>query len=277
MQVDAHQHFWSFDEVEYGWIVDGGLDALKRSFLPADLAPILEAHGVDGTIAVQARQSLAETEWLLDLAAEHPWILGVVGWVDLVGGDVAAAVTRLRERPGGERLVGIRHVIQDEPAGFMDAPAFRDGVRQLGPLGLAYDLLIHERQVMEGVRFCAALDEQRIVLDHFGKPRIKDGVLEPWAQAMGELGKMPHVSIKLSGLVTEADWEGWTPQDLRPYIDVVLETFGEERVMFGSDWPVCTLAADYEAVLSVAQPWTRVHGARAAQRAYGFSGTVKAP
>ena len=269
MQVDAHQHFWSFDEGEYAWIVENGLDALRRDFLPGDLKPILDAHGIDGTVAVQARQSLRETEWLLGLAAEHPWILGVVGWMDLSDGDIAEEVARFRSLPGGERLVGMRHVIQDEPDGFMDAAAFREGVRQLGPLDLAYDLLIHERQGAEAVRFCAALDEQPIVLDHFGKPLIKDGVMEPWAQAIAELGAMPHVSVKLSGLVTEADWAAWTPADLRPYIDVVIRAFGEERVMFGSDWPVCTLAADYGAVRAVGEPWTAASGARAAESAYG--------
>ena len=277
MQVDAHQHFWFFDAEEYAWIVDNGLDALRRDFLPEDLKPILDAHGIDGTVAVQARQSLAETEWLLALASQHPWILGVVGWVDLAGGDVAEEVARLRGLPGGARLVGMRHVIQDEPDGFMDAAAFRSGVRELGALGLTYDLLIHERQAAEAVRFCAALDGQPIVLDHFGKPLIKDGVLEPWAGAIKELGAMPHVSVKLSGLVTEADWSAWTPDDLRPYIDVVMGAFGEERVMFGSDWPVCTLAGDYSAVRAAAEPWTKAHGTQAAQRAYGPLAIERAP
>ena len=269
MQVDAHQHFWSFSEEEYAWIVSNGLDALRRDFLPPDLAPILKAHGIDATIAVQARQSVEETEWLLGLAAENPWIVGVVGWMHLAGGGVEEEVARLRTLPGGEWLVGMRHVIQDEPDGFMDAAPFREGVRQLGALDLAYDLLIFERQAEEAVRFCAALDEQRIVLDHIGKPRIKDRVLEPWAKAMGELGAMPHVSVKLSGLVTEADWETWTPADLRPYIDVAMEAFGEGRVMFGSDWPVCTLAAEYGAVVESLGPWTADSGTGAAIRAYG--------
>jgi L-fuconolactonase len=272
MQVDTHQHFWSFSEEEYAWIVENGLDALRRDFLPEDLAPILQANGIDATIAVQARQSAEETEWLLGLAAEHPWIVGVVGWVHLADGAVGEEVERLRSLPGGERLVGMRHVIQDEPDGFMDAAPLREGVRALGSLGLTYDLLIFERQAEEAVRFCAALDEQPIVLDHIGKPRIKDGVLQPWAGAMAELGAMPHVSVKLSGLVTEADWEAWTAADLRPYIETTMEAFGEERVMFGSDWPVCTLAADYGAVVETLGPWTADQGTKAAQRAYGLPG-----
>ncbi len=270
MQVDAHQHFWSFDPEQYPWIVEGGLSALRRDFLPADLRPILDAHGVDATIAVQARQTVGETEWLLSLAATHPWIIGVVGWVDLAAGGVEESIARLRSLPGGERHAGLRHVIQDEPDGFMDAQPFREGVRALGALDLTYDLLVFERQAEEAIRFCRDLDDQRIVLDHIGKPRIQDRAIEPWAAAMKELGTMPHVTVKLSGLVTEADWEHWTPDDLRPYIDATLEAFGDGRVMFGSDWPVCTLAAEYGAVRAAAEPWTREHGTRAVRSGYGL-------
>lgn len=273
MQVDAHQHFWSYDEERYPWIVENGLDALRRDFLPADLRPLLDAHGVRSTIAVQACHTVEETEWLLALSAEHPWIVGVVGWVDLAAGDVDGQVARLRELPGGDRLVGIRHVIQDEPDGFMDDESFRRGVRRLGDLDLAYDLLIYERQSEEAVRFCEALDGQRIVLDHIGKPRIKDGLMEPWGTAMGRLAGLGHVSVKLSGMVTEASWGSWKLGDLEPYIERTFETFGEDRVMFGSDWPVCTLAADYGSVLRVAAPWTSNHGGKAAETAYGPLGS----
>ncbi|QDV04628.1 Amidohydrolase [Planctomycetes bacterium Poly30] len=269
MQVDAHQHFWSYDAADYPWIVDGGLDALRRDFLPEHLRPLLDAHGVQATIAVQACQTARETEWLLGLAADHPWIVGVVGWVDLAAGGVADEIARLRELPGGDRLVGVRHVIQDEPDGFMDAEPFRRGARELADLDLAYDLLIYERQAEEAIRFCEALDGQRIVLDHIGKPRIKDGALEPWGEEMKRFAALDHVSVKLSGMVTEADWSGWKLGDLEPFIEKTFEAFREERVMFGSDWPVCTLAADYGSVLRVAAPWTSNHGLRAAEAAYG--------
>ncbi|MEM8710307.1 MAG: amidohydrolase family protein [Planctomycetota bacterium] len=280
MQLDTHQHFWAFDEKEYGWIVDEGLDALRRDFLPADLRPLLDAAGVEATIAVQARQTLEETEWLLELAAAHPWIAGVVGWMDLEAGGVEEEIGRLRERPGGARLVGMRHVIQGEAEGFMDRPAFREGVRELGRAGLTYDLLIFERQMEEAVRFCAALDGQPIVLDHVGKPRIRDGAdyagVEVWRRGMRELGAMPHVSCKLSGMVTEADVERWTEADLAPFIETSVEAFGVERLMFGSDWPVCTLAADYARVRSVVEPFlgdaSRAdRGWLAASRAYGVT------
>lgn len=251
MQIDAHQHFWRYSEADYGWIVDNGLDALKRDFLPSDLEPQMRAAGFDGTVAVQARQDTAETEWLLDLAREHPWIRGVVGWVDLRSDGLDAELERLHAR--SSRLVGVRHVIQDEPDGFMDDPALRRGVARLADHGLTYDLLIYERQLDEAVRFCAALDGQRIVLDHIAKPRIAAGELDAWSRGLGELAAMEHVACKLSGMVTEADWESWTPDDLRPYVERVLEAFGPERLMLGSDWPVCTLAADYLRVMDVAR------------------------
>ncbi len=251
MQIDAHQHFWSYSEADYGWIAEGGLEPLKRDFLPADLAPLLQAAGFDGTIAVQARQDTRETEWLLRLAAESPWILGVVGWVDLKSKTLDDELERLRATSA--RFVGVRHVIQDEPNGFMDDPALRRGVARLGRHGLTYDLLIFERQLDEAVRFCAALPDQRIVLDHVGKPRIRDGEFDAWSRGMGELAAMEHVACKVSGMVTEADWGAWTPGDLRPYVERVLEAFGPDRLMLGSDWPVCTLAADYGRVMQVAQ------------------------
>lgn len=275
MQLDTHQHFWAFDESEYGWIVDEGLDALRRDFLPADLRPLLDAAGVEATIAVQARQTVQETEWLLGLARANPWIAGVVGWMDLAAGGVDEEAARLRERPGGERLVGMRHVIQAESDGFMDQPAFRNGVRELGRAGLTYDLLIFERQMEEAVRFCAALDGQPIVLDHVAKPRIRDGAdyagVDVWRRGMQELGAMPHVSCKLSGMVTEANVESWTEADLRPFIEVAMEAFGVDRLMFGSDWPVCTLAGDYERVRSAVEPFLGgAHdGWSAAIQAYG--------
>ena len=270
MRIDAHQHFWKFAPDEYGWIVENGLEALRRDFGPADLRVQLDAHGIDGSIAVQARQSEAETEWLVGLSAEHPWIVGVVGWLDLRADGAPDDIARVRAK--SDALVGLRHVIQDEAPGFMDDGAFRRGVAAAGRAGLVYDLLIFERQLEEGARFCAALDDQPIVLDHIAKPRIADGVIEPWSEGLGRLAAMEHVMVKVSGLVTEADHGAWTPEDLRPYLDRTLETFGPERLMFGSDWPVCTLAAPYGEVFDLVHEWAAPF--TEAERAALFGGTA---
>ncbi|MEM6568641.1 MAG: amidohydrolase family protein [Planctomycetota bacterium] len=257
MRIDAHQHFWRYDAARYGWIADGGLAALQRDFLPADLDPLLRANGMQGSIAVQARQDVEETEWLLDLAAETSWILGVVGWVDMRSETVDVELERLRARAGGDRLVGLRHVVQDEPPGFLDDPTFRAGVAQLAKHDLTYDVLVYERQMEEAVRFCAAFPDQRLVLDHIGKPRIADGAIDEWARRLRELGAMEHVTCKVSGMVTEADHASWTYEQITPYIDAAYEAFGPERLVFGTDWPVCTLAADYGRVCEVFDNWQR--------------------
>lgn len=255
MRIDAHQHFWTYDADRYGWIAENGLKALERDFLPADLKPLLDRHGIDGTVAVQARQDVEETEWLLDLARENDWIRGVVGWVDLASDRADVDLERLRARDGGERLVGLRHVVQDEPAGFLDDERFRDGVRRLAKHDLTYDVLIFERQMEEAIRFCAALDGQRLVLDHIGKPRIADGEIESWSSHLRELGAMEHVTCKISGMVTEADHDAWSYEQLTPYMDATFEAFGPRRILFGTDWPVCTLAAPYERVAEVFDAW----------------------
>ena len=279
MAIDAHQHFWTYDEARYGWIAENGLRALERDFLPDDLRPLLDRRGIDGTVAVQARQDLEESEWLLGLADEHPWIRGVVGWVDLASGEVDAQLDQLEGARGGDRLVGIRHVVQDEAPGFLDDGGFRQGVERLAARGLTYDVLIFERQLEEAVRFCAALPGQRLVLDHVAKPRIAAGEIDRWAALMRELGAMEHVTCKVSGMVTEADHAGWTYDQLTPYMDVAFEAFGPRRLMFGSDWPVCTLAAPYERVHEVFEHWRSslslvgagVDTAAAVEAAYGIS------
>ena len=265
MRIDAHQHFWNYDAAEYGWIADNGLDALARSFGPRDLRPLLDAKGIDGCIAVQARGTLGESRWLLELAHGNPWILGVVGWADLVSPELSAdldgleELSRCSEDPSGDRsgsrLVGLRHVVQDEADGFLDQEIFRRGVREVGRRGLTYDVLVFARQMAEAVRFCEALPGQRFVLDHIGKPEIAKGRLDGWLEPLKELGRMDHVSVKLSGLVTEADHVGWTDDDLRPFLDATLEAFGPSRLMAGSDWPVCTLAATHGETFRLLEDW----------------------
>jgi L-fuconolactonase len=246
-RIDAHQHFWRYDPVEYAWI-DATMTPLQRDFLPGDLAPELRAAGVDACVAVQARSSLAETRWLLELASEHPWIAGVVGWIDLQAPDVPAQVSAIAGEP---KLVGVRHIVQAEPDGFLDRPEFRRGIAALERAGLAYDILIFARQLPEAIRFAAAFPDQRFVLDHLGKPDIRGGAFDAWRRDLDRISARRNVCAKLSGLVTEADWRRWTVTDIRRYVDAALDAFGPQRLMIGSDWPVCTLAADYGRTMEI--------------------------
>jgi L-fuconolactonase len=242
MRVDAHQHFWRYDPAEYVWIGEG-MERLARDYLPADLAPLLTAEGIAGSVAVQARQTIEETRWRLGLAAKHPAILGVVGWVDLRSSDVGE---QLREFAANPRFVGVRHVVQDEPdERFLLGEAFVGGLRQLHGFGLTYDLLLYPPQLPAAVELAGMTPEQPFVLDHLAKPLIKPGTLDPWQADLRALARHPNVSCKLSGLVTEAAWQGWRRADFAPYLEVALEAFGPKRLMLGSDWPVCLLAAEY--------------------------------
>ena len=245
--IDSHQHFWLYDARTYGWI-DETMTALRRDFLPDDLGPLLTPEGVDATIAVQARQDEEETAWLLDLASRYGFIRGVVGWVDLQAADVESRVERLADTP---RLVGVRHVVQAEPDGFLHRAAFHRGMKAVERCDLVYDVLIYARQLPEAVRFVTAFPRQRFVLDHLGKPDVRGNGLLEWSRRLQELAEVPQVWCKLSGLVTEADWQSWTPAGLRPYLDTALDAFGPSRLMFGSDWPVCTVAASYHEVLAL--------------------------
>jgi L-fuconolactonase len=268
MKIDAHQHFWKYDATEYPWI--GAGTVLERSWMPEDLRPILEGAGMDGCVAVQARQSMEESRWLLDLAEEHSWIRGVVGWVDLRSERVDEELGELMGRRG---LVGVRHVVQDEvDEDFLGGGAFCRGVGKLAGYGLAYDLLIYARQLESAVRMVERFPEQRFVIDHLAKPEIRLGKLEGWREWMKEMGKFPQVMCKVSGMVTEAAVGDWKAEDLRPYMEVVLEVFGVDRLMFGSDWPVCLLAADYGRVLGVVEG--ALEGFSAEDRAKIFGGNA---
>ncbi len=241
MRIDAHQHFWRYTREEYSWI-DEPMRAIRRDFLPPDLAPLLAATRLDGTIAVQARQTLAETHWLLELARAHPLIKGVVGWVPLAEPGVGATLDELVRDP---RFKGVRHVVQGEPAGFLEAPSFNAGVREITQRGLVYDLLVFARQLEEAARFVDRHPSQRFVLDHIAKPVVAGLPPAAWRHSLDELARRPNVACKFSGVVTEVpDWQ-WTPDLLRPYFEAVLEAFGPDRLMFGSDWPVCLVAAEY--------------------------------
>jgi L-fuconolactonase len=247
--VDAHHHIWDPARADYPWLTDE-LAAIRRAFTPADLAPLLAAAGVDATILVQTRSSLDETRELLAAAAATPFIRGVVGWVDLTDRAVGDTINGLRAGPGGDRLVGIRHQVHDEPdPDWLRREDVGRGIRTVGEAGLVYDLLVRTRELPAALELARREPETRFVIDHIAKPPIRDGVMEPWAGRIGSFGALHNVTCKVSGMVTEADWDAWTPSDLAPYAAHVLEVFGPRRLLFGSDWPVCLLAASYSRVL----------------------------
>ena len=247
MRIDAHQHFWRYDPDEYDWI-DDSMSGIRRDFLPADLQPELKRAGFDGSIAVQARQSLDETRWLLDLADSSPFILGVVGWVDLRSEKARAQLTRLKH----PKLIGLRHIVQSESDDrFLLQPDFLRGISLLEEFNLTYDILIYPRHLPVAAEFVARFPRQRFILDHLAKPLVKSATLHPWDSDIRGLAKFPNVFCKLSGLVTEADWKAWKPEHFSPYLEIALECFGPERLMIGSDWPVCLVAAPYSRAINL--------------------------
>lgn len=247
LRIDAHQHFWRYDPGSYGWI-DEPMAALRRDYLPAEARGEMARTGIDACVAVQVRQSLEETRWLLAIADANPFIAGVVGWVDLQAPDVGA---RLESFAGHPKLVGVRHIVQGEPDEFMRRPAFRAGLGVLQEFGLAYDILVYSRQLPMAIELVDYFPAQPFVLDHLGKPDIRGGRFDAWQRNIRELAARANVCAKVSGLVTEADWTRWTPDALRPYLDVAFDCFGASRLMIGSDWPVCTVAADYQRTMRV--------------------------
>jgi L-fuconolactonase len=259
--IDAHQHFWSYDRTEYAWI-DESMAAIRRDFLPPDAKREMDAAGMSGSVAVQARQTLQETRWLLDLARDFPFIRGVVGWIDLQG-DVDAQLACFA---GDGALVGVRHIVQGEPDGFLQRSSFLAGIARLEPAGLAYDILVFARQLPEAVAFARRFPRQRFVLDHLGKPDVRGGGHQEWQRHLRELAALPNVCCKLSGLVTEADWRAWTPGQLRPYIDTALDAFGPDRIMIGTDWPVCLVAASYSEAIGLVRDALGEYSAAEQQR-----------
>lgn len=248
MVIDAHHHLWKYNAAEYGWIGDS-MDILRRDYLPDELQKELEGSGVTATVVVQARQTIEETSWLLDLAERTPWIRGVVGWLDLRAPGLQGQLEQFGSHP---KLVGVRHVIQDEPdPEFMLKPEFVRGIAMLQAYDLAYDLLLFPGQLDAAVHLAEMFPDQRFVLDHLGKPPIREGRLEPWKTALESLAGHGNVWCKLSGMVTEADHLAWTYEGLLPFMDSAYQAFGADRVMCGSDWPVCRLAASYGEAMEV--------------------------
>jgi L-fuconolactonase len=254
MRIDAHQHFWRYDRLRDTWITDQ-MALLRRDFLPEQLAGELQANAMDACIAVQAGQSEQETTFLLDLAAECGLIRGVVGWVNLCAPDVRQ---RLQSCSRHRKLRGFRHILQAEPDdGFMLRPDFQRGIACLAEFGFTYDILIYPKHLLVAIELVDRFPQQRFVLDHLAKPEVKTGQLAPWRSHLGEIAKRPNVYAKLSGLVTEADWKRWRKEDFIPYLDVAFEAFTADRLMFGSDWPVCLLAASYQQVKGLIEDYVR--------------------
>ncbi|MCO6046257.1 amidohydrolase family protein [Aeoliella sp. ICT_H6.2] len=248
MRIDSHQHFWQYDPAEHVWMNDQ-MGSLKQDYLPTDLAPLLGKNNFDGTVVVQARQCLEETKWLLDLAGEFDFIQGVVGWLDLRTEELEQQLDRFANH---SKLKGVRHVVHDEPDDrFMLRSDFRRGIGWLKDFGLTYDLLLFPKHLPVARQLVEQFPDQPFVVDHISKPLIAKGQLSPWREDIAQLAQFPNVYCKLSGMVTETDWNDWQPADFEPYLDTVCEAFGPERLMIGSDWPVCTLAGDYSSVMGI--------------------------
>lgn len=250
-RIDAHQHFWKFDPVRDSWI-DGSMQKIQKDFLPEDLLPLLTKNKFSGCVAVQASQSIEETNFLLNLATKNDFIKGVVGWIDLLDDNIAE---RLAAFSSQKKLKGFRHVVQGEPDDFMLRNDFRKGISELKPFGYTYDILVFHRQLPAAIDLVNRFPDQAFVLDHIAKPDIKSGAIQSWKENIKELAKAENVICKISGMVTEANWHSWTMDDLKPYLDVIFENFSKKNLMFGSDWPVCNLAANYNLVVKTLEEY----------------------
>ncbi|MBD0823791.1 amidohydrolase family protein [Aestuariibaculum marinum] len=245
MIIDSHQHFWKYEPVKHAWI-DGNMAVIRKDFMPSDLQSVYQDNGVEGCVAVQADQTLEETDFLLQLAQDNNFIKGVVGWVDLRANNLESTLSEYSE---ADKLKGFRHVVQGEPDhNFLLRPNFLRGIEVLEKNNYTYDVLIFPHQLGAALEFVKRFPNMNFVIDHIAKPYVKDGFYEGWAVLMKEIAKYDNVYCKLSGMITEADYNTWTPEQIHPYMELVLEAFGSNRVMFGSDWPVCLVAGNYAKV-----------------------------
>ncbi|NNF34027.1 MAG: amidohydrolase family protein [Saprospiraceae bacterium] len=247
MIIDSHQHFWNYHPIKDAWI-DEDMSVLKRNFLPEDLLPLLHSNNVNGCIAVQADQSTDESRFLLKLAEENEFIKGVVGWVDLCSKDIEAQIEEFADH---KMLVGIRHILQAEEKGFMLTDSFYNGISSLRQYDLTYDILVFPHQLKEVIQLVGHFPDQPFVINHMAKPYIKKGEIDDWKRDISTISRFENVWCKISGMVTEADLKQWKEDDFTPYLDVIFETFGTDRIMYGSDWPVCLLAAEYDEQKSI--------------------------
>lgn len=247
-RIDAHQHFWKYDPVRDAWI-NADMYKIRRDFLPGDLAPILKKNGIDGTIAVQADQSEAENVFLLDLAKKNDFIKGVVGWIDFCAPNAEERLTYYSQFP---KMKGFRHVLQGEKdRAYMLLPEFKKGIALLEKFGFTYDILIYADQLGYSLALCQAFRNQAFIIDHLAKPAIKYDGLLAWKNDIIKFKDEEHVYCKVSGIITEADWANWSAVDIYPYLDVIVSTFGTNRLVFGSDWPVCLVAGEYSRMLQL--------------------------
>ena len=268
MRIDSHQHFWKYNPVRDRWITDE-MAVIRRDFLPKDLVPELRANHIEGCIAVQADQSEEETRFLLDLAEEHDFIRAVIGWVDLRADNVAECLASLSQK---KKLRGFRHIVQAEPDDrFILQRAFLRGIGGLRQFGFTYDILVYPRQLPATIELVARFPNQPFVIDHIAKPEIKAKRTLPWAQQVREIARNRNVYCKVSGLLTEADWKNWKSDDCKPYLDIVFEAFGCDRVMFGSDWPVCLLAGSYSQVIGLVADYIKDFSPADKEKIFGLN------
>jgi L-fuconolactonase len=249
-RIDSHQHFWKFDPIRDSWITEE-MNVIRRDFLPQDLLPVLQQNSFDGSVLVQSDQSEAENEFQLNNASQHEFIKGVVGWVDLLSPSVEE---RLQYYSQFKKMKGFRHVLQGEKdRAFMLQPVFMKGIGLLRKYNFTYDILVFPNQLKHIQDFVKAFPDQPFVIDHIAKPNIKDKKIDEWKKDMEAIAKFENVSCKISGMATEADWVNWKKQDFNPYIDTVIEAFGPDRILYGSDWPVCLVTGSYERILEIVE------------------------
>ena len=266
MRIDSHQHFWIYDPNQYPWMTDE-LSAIRSNHLPEHLQVEFDRLGIDGSVAVQARQSLDESRWLLKMADESCLIKGVVGWVDLRSEHVEDQLAEFAEHP---KFVGVRHVVQDEPdENFMLLPEFIRGISKLKSYDLSYDILVFPNQLPAAIELVKQFPDQPFVLDHLAKPLIKDMEISTWDEHIRELAQFSNLNCKVSGMITEANWTTWKTSDFTPYLDVVFEAFGEDRLMYGSDWPVCKLAGSYRQVYDLTDNYLSQFSPLAKEKFFG--------
>ncbi len=266
MRIDSHQHFWIYDSEQYPWMTDE-LSVIRSDHLPEDLKVEIDRLGIDGSVAVQARQSLDESRWLLDLADRSDVVKGVVGWVDLRSDSVEDQLSEFASHP---KFVGVRHVVQDEPdEKFMLLPEFIRGISKLNSFNLRYDILVFPKQLPAAIELVKQFPDQPFVLDHIAKPLVKDGGISPWNNQIRELAGFENLTCKVSGLITEANWSSWELSDFSPYLDIVFESFGIDRLMFGSDWPVCKLAGSYGQVYGLVEEYIGQFSANEKEKFFG--------
>ncbi|MEO8174003.1 MAG: amidohydrolase family protein [Sediminibacterium sp.] len=249
--IDSHQHFWKYDPVVHEWINDTML-VIRKDFLPGDLSPILQRNKIDGCVVVQVDQSEKETDFLIELAGTNPFIKAVVGWIDLRAENIKERLAHYQQH---SIVKGFRHILQGEDPAFMLQPDFLRGIAALKEFGFTYDILIFPKHFSAAIELVKQFPEQPFVIDHIAKPFIKDGLIDDWKTGMQSIAQFPNVYCKISGMVTEADWKNWKPGDFASYLDVVVESFGVNRLMYGSDWPVCLVAAAYEEVIELVKSY----------------------